>query len=232
MKRDEVIGKSTGFLIGLNVALVLVLLVFNFKVKKVTASILAHTPHFDSVFVLPPITQFKKQPPEKILKNDKIDSENEEIKISETDTKPVTKTEFIVKSDSLLWIPSIVDGKKAEIIETPNTIADNLDEEAFFNGGTSLLHQFFQRQFNKPRVAQEMGVNGTVLLIFIVEKDGAISNIGFLDGKGRQLGYGIEQEVERVIKLTSGSWTPGKINGKAVRSYWRFPIEIRSNDGW
>jgi len=232
MKNKEEFSKRTGFLIGLNIALAFVLLIFNYNVNIIQAYVPNHIHHFDSVFLLPPITKHKPLPPEIIFKTDVIDPNNDKIKIDETDVKPFQKTETNIKSDSMIILTIADLGKKDELIKVSQTIEENLDEQAFFNGGTSLLHQFFQNQFTKPWAAKQTEVYGKVFLIFVVERDGSISNIGFLGGKERQLGYGIEQEIERVIKLTSGRWTPGKINGKPVRSYWRFPIEIHADNGW
>lgn len=232
MRNNQELSKRTGFLIGLNVALTLVLLVFNYKVNTVSAFVPIHIPRFDSIFELPPVTEHKTLPPETVFKKDDIDKNNDKIKIDEADVKPFQKIEGTNKSDSMLIVSLPDIGKPSEPFIFSQTIEENLDEQAFFNGGTSLLHQFFQNQFTKPDAAKQMEIYGKVMLVFVVERDGSISNIGFLGGKERQLGYGIEREVERVIKLTSGRWTPGKINGKTVRSYWRFPIEIPAERVW
>jgi hypothetical protein len=61
---------------------------------------------------------------------------------------------------------------------------------------------------------------------FVVEKDGAISNVQVLGPVDLQIGYGVEQACMHAIKVTSGFWTAATVKNRKVRSYFRIPIEI------
>jgi protein TonB len=59
---------------------------------------------------------------------------------------------------------------------------------------------------------------------FIIDKEGNITNIVFDNDPG----YGIKEEVLRVLtNKRMPKWTPGKVNGEPVRSYYRLPINIQ-----
>jgi hypothetical protein len=64
-------------------------------------------------------------------------------------------------------------------------------------------------------------VKGRLVVEFIIEKDGSLSNFNI----AQDLGHGTGKEAIRVLKL-SPKWIPGKNNGKVVRSRYRFPISI------
>ena len=65
----------------------------------------------------------------------------------------------------------------------------------------------------------------SVLVRFIVSKDGSISDVKAIT----KMGYGTEQEVVRLIKA-SGKWTPGSQNGRFVNSYHTQPVTFMVDD--
>ena len=73
-----------------------------------------------------------------------------------------------------------------------------------------------------------MGISGVILVQFVVEKDGSLSEIKIPVPKERQLGYGLEDEAINIVSSTSGLWIPAFKEGKAVRSNWRFPFQIEN----
>ncbi|MDD2530503.1 MAG: energy transducer TonB [Bacteroidales bacterium] len=64
------------------------------------------------------------------------------------------------------------------------------------------------------------GIEGMVVVQFIVEKDGSISNLTI----EKSLSPLLDQEAKRVIALIPGKWIPAKINGTNVRSYTSLPV--------
>ena len=104
----------------------------------------------------------------------------------------------------------------------------NLYQEAGFNGGEDKLLEFINVFFKMPRAAMEMGISGFVLIQFIVEKDGSLSEIKPALPVERRLGYGLEEEAIKVIGHTNGKWYPAQIFGFPVRSNWRFPFQIEN----
>ena len=73
-----------------------------------------------------------------------------------------------------------------------------------------------------PPIAQENGIQGTVVVQFIVEKDGSLSNIKVLRSPDNSL----SKEAVRVVS-SSPKWTPGRQNGEAVRVQYRIPIGFK-----
>lgn len=87
-----------------------------------------------------------------------------------------------------------------------------------FPGGLEKFYQFFNNNFQIP---DEEGLKGKVYATFVVEKDGALSEIKIL----RDIGYGTGKECIRVLKL-SPKWIPGKQNEKIVRVLYSMPFPI------
>jgi protein TonB len=73
-------------------------------------------------------------------------------------------------------------------------------------------------------VPEEEGLSGKIMVSFIVETDGSLSNIKVL----KDIGYGSGAEAIRVLKK-SPKWMPGKQNGKPVRVEYTMPISISSS---
>jgi len=91
-----------------------------------------------------------------------------------------------------------------------------------FVGGEIELSKFLSKNILYPKLAKENNIEGRVIVRFVVEKDGSISNTDIL----RKLGFGCDEEVIRLIK-TMPKWVPGKQNGKPVRVYYTLPIVFK-----
>jgi hypothetical protein len=91
-----------------------------------------------------------------------------------------------------------------------------------FPGGIDKFYDFFRTNFKTP---EEDGLKGRVYATFIVERDGALSDIKII----RDIGYGTGKEVLRVLK-NSPKWTPGEQNGKKVRVQYSMPFIVDSDN--
>ncbi|MEN0056632.1 MAG: TonB family protein [Mucilaginibacter sp.] len=89
-------------------------------------------------------------------------------------------------------------------------------------GGAAAWAKFLQKNLRFPVVAQDNGVSGRVILSFVIEKDGSLSNIVV----ERKAGYGFDEEALRVLKLAK-AWKPGMQNGQAVRVKYTIPINFQ-----
>jgi outer membrane biosynthesis protein TonB len=74
-------------------------------------------------------------------------------------------------------------------------------------------------------VPTDVKLKGKVFVMFIIEKDGSITNANIL----RDIGYGTGDEMLRVIKL-SPKWIPAKKDGLPVRVQYSIPITITNSD--
>ena len=92
------------------------------------------------------------------------------------------------------------------------------------------IFEFVQKNLQYPAIAREAGIQGRVVVSFVVEKDGTISNI---ENMGKALGGGLEEESKRIInlmnKMDNGKlrWTPGKQRGKPARVKYNLPIVFK-----
>ena len=93
-----------------------------------------------------------------------------------------------------------------------------------FPGGDVKLMEFIVKSAKYPTEAKECGLQGTILVNFIVEKDGSITSVQALDGSEKVL----SDEAVRVVK-TMPRWTPGKQQGEAVRCRLTMPVIFNLN---
>jgi TonB family protein len=89
-------------------------------------------------------------------------------------------------------------------------------------GGFEAWSRHLSENLTYPTSARMKGIQGTVLVSFIVNTDGTIEGIELVQG----IGGGCDEEAIRIIK-SSPSWTPGMIKGKAVRTRMKIPIGFR-----
>ncbi len=92
-----------------------------------------------------------------------------------------------------------------------------------FPGGTSALLQFLAKSIKYPAEALQQGKQGKVIVTFVVEKDGSITN-----AKVTQALYpSLDEESLRVVR-SMPKWTPGKMkDGKVVRVQYAVPLTYR-----
>ena len=91
-------------------------------------------------------------------------------------------------------------------------------EKHFFKKGDFV--SFAEDNLKYPLSAHQNKIEGRVIVEFIIEKDGTVSNIKTVKG----IGFGCDEEVERIIGLTSGLWSPGKHNGEPIRLRMMQPV--------
>ncbi len=116
---------------------------------------------------------------------------------------------------------SQTDSSKAQPNED-NTVYNStgIELKPEFPGGLSKFYQFISQNFNTPNIS---GIKGKVLISFVIEKDGSITDIKVLN----DIGFGCGQEAVRVLKKCP-NWTPAEQYGKKVRCAFVLPINIES----
>ena|SRR5690554_2873869 len=88
-----------------------------------------------------------------------------------------------------------------------------------YPGGMNEFRKFIAENFRNPKV--DKNLKGNIIVQFVVEKDGSLSDIKVI----RDLGYGTGEEAVRVVGLAE-KWKPGIQNGKPVRVNYNLPINI------
>jgi protein TonB len=96
-----------------------------------------------------------------------------------------------------------------------------VEDQPTFPGGDEARIKYLQDNIHYPEMAKESGIQGTVYVTFVVEKDGRISNVKILRG----IGGGCDEEAVRIIK-NMPKWKPGKQRGRAVRAQFNMPIRF------
>ena len=115
--------------------------------------------------------------------------------------------------------------QQEEIGNEQSEIFDKVDEVPQFPGGFAGLMQYLKTNVHYPEDAKEAGAQGNVIVSFIVEKDGSISNAKVTKPTNSSL----DEEALRVISAMP-KWTPGKQNGEAVRAKYSLPVSFRQKD--
>jgi protein TonB len=92
-------------------------------------------------------------------------------------------------------------------------------------GGMQKFYDFLGNKIKYPSAAKEAGTQGRVIMTFIVEKDGSLTDIKVL----REPGNGLGDEATRVMKLAP-RWKPGVQNGKPVRVQYTIPVNFSLGD--
>ena len=112
-------------------------------------------------------------------------------------------------------------------------VFDVVEEMPQFPGGPSALFEYLAKSVKYPVVAEENGVQGRVLLTFIVERDGTITDVRVV----KSVDPSLDKEAQRVV-TSMPHWIPGKQNGSPVRVKYTVPVTFKlqettiSHDGW
>ena len=101
------------------------------------------------------------------------------------------------------------------------TVFQIVENQPEFPGGMAKLYKYLAHNVKFPSPAEESGVQGQVVVHFVVEKDGSISNVTVLRG----IGGGYDKEAVRVVK-NMPKWKPGMQKGKPVRVSFNLPIRF------
>jgi protein TonB len=117
----------------------------------------------------------------------------------------------------------VVEAPPAHTIREDSVYMD-VQIESSYPGGPQAWIRFLQKNFHTPEQAISEGTGGTVVVQFIVDKDGKVSEVKAISGP-----EALQAEAVRVIKR-SGQWSVAIQNGRKVNSYKRQPIIVELQD--
>lgn len=106
--------------------------------------------------------------------------------------------------------------------EVENKVFEVVEQMPSFPGGPSALTKYLSENIKYPVVAQENGVQGRVVVSFVVERDGSITDVKV----ARSVDPSLDREAMRVVR-SMPHWIPGKQNGSAVRVKYNVPVSFR-----
>ena len=165
-----------------------------------------------------------------VIKKDELVKEENQVKQMDkldekvavgTENKEGTKDRLAeaVRSDIAFAAPPPPPAPKPEV---SNKVFDVVEEMPHFPGGAAALQAFLSSNTKYPVVAQENGVQGRVIVSFVVERDGSITDVRVV----RSVDPSLDREASRVVR-SMPRWSPGKQNGSAVRVKYTVPVVFR-----
>ena len=126
---------------------------------------------------------------------------------------------FQLQSDSLKYDELVNWNPNEESVYNEVNEIDKVDEKPSFPGGESAMKSYLNSTLKYPIDAQENGVQGRVIVQFIIEKDGSISDVKI----SSSVNPSFDREALRVVKAMP-KWNPGKVNGIPVRVKNEVPV--------
>ena len=236
-QEGEILQKSLLIGVALFAATALTpLLINSFSTKTVV------TAPIPSSHTLKPVDQTPEKTPDivKPIVPPKVNTYDSRIATptrNANEPKPVTKQDI---ADAVPGVTTSLDNPPVSVVSppqieipvvktpavvSPKTVDNNpvttVDVEAKFNGGIDVFRNKVVGNFDTGNFEGSGDLMKTVVT-FIVEKDGTISNIK-ANGDNSQF----NKEAEKTIRSIKGKWTPAKLNGENVRSYFKFPISMQ-----
>lgn len=118
-------------------------------------------------------------------------------------------------------IKNLADKVEEEEIEDPK-IYVRVEKKAEFPGGQAELNKYLSKAINYPEDASDNGIQGRVIVSFVVNTNGSIVDVEVLRGVHPAL----DKEAMRVVKAMP-AWTPASNQGKKVRSKFTLPINFK-----
>ena len=127
-----------------------------------------------------------------------------------------------VSNNTIVTKTSETIDKSTTVKEEDNTVYYIVEENPSFPGGMTALYQYFSTNIKYPSEAEAEGTQGRVLVSFVVEKDGSITDITVVKSVDPLL----DAEAKRVISKMP-RWNPGKNKGAVVRVKYTIPVTFR-----
>lgn len=172
----------------------------------------------------PPKVEMTKFTPPKIVKDEEVKKEDVPPPVEKLEDTKISVVNQEGVKDLNIAAPPVVDAGKAVVEapkEDPNKVFEKVEVEAQFPGGEGAWRNYLQRNLNASAPIDNGAPEGqyTVVVQFIVDKEGNISDVKALTNHG----YGMEEEAVRAIKR-GPKWTPAIQNGRNVKAYRKQPI--------
>lgn len=163
-----------------------------------------------------------------IIKKDSEVKEEDEIKLDEVQKSDKAVGAFTVEGNDEVGGAVLKAKEDIAAPEPPKHVVEEtkiftvVEQMPMFPGGDGALMGYLRDNIHYPTVAAENGVQGRVVVGFVVERDGSITDVNILRGVDPSL----DREAMRVVK-SMPKWTPGKQNGSAVRVKYQVPVSFR-----
>ena len=139
--------------------------------------------------------------------------------------KPVKQADIVASLDF-----DSLSNKKVNQADTAASVAQddddkpivNVQKKAQFSGGSDTLRKYLRENLTYPEEALDAGIQGTVIVSFIVRKDGTLDNVEV----ERSVDPSLDEEAVKVVE-SMPNWVPAQVDGRAVSSFYRLPVIFR-----
>jgi protein TonB len=176
-----------------------------------------NTPPPPKLDLPPPVQKVIKFVPPKVTEQQVADEDplptQDEIKNNQTGTENIEGDENVEFTDT---------GNEAIGVGNGDQIYTFVEQAPEFPGGQQELMKYIAKNIRYPESARRMGVEGTVYISFVINKEGKVSDIQVMKGISKDC----DEEATRVIG-TLPDWKPGKQNGMPVLVRFSLPIRFK-----
>ncbi|WP_297335140.1 energy transducer TonB [Algoriphagus sp.] len=162
-----------------------------------------------------PITEQPPPPPPPPVEQPIIQEIPDEVEIEE---KIEVNFDVDVKEETVIKEVVIAE---APVEEKVDEIFDVVETQPTPPGGMSGWNEYLRKNLKYPTQARRMGIEGTVIVVFVINTDGSIQDVDVLRG----IGGGCDEEAIKVVE-NAPKWEPGKQRGRPVRTRMRLPIRF------
>ena len=212
--------KSTGLLIGYVLALAVMFIAFEWSERDKVINIDSGLSEVVFEEEMIPITEQEEQkapppPPEAPKAEEIIEIAENDADVEETTIQASDETD---KAVEVKYVPVEVEEEEVE----EQQIFQVVEEMPEFPGGMGECMKWLSKNMKYPTISQENGVQGRVIVQFVVNRDGSIVDATVARGVDPYL----DKEALRVVGLMP-KWKPGKQRGKAVRVKYTLPVMFR-----
>lgn len=221
------------FEIGMIISLGIMLVVFNWaSVEEAWQAPITYNPEWDRVQtiddVVPQTRQrtFAPPPPDVQLSQAPLSGNIETVLNNIMETEMAT-TEL--NADRDIALPASAFTGESPSIAVPDERAPEegevfvvVEEMPYFPGGDAKMLSFLYNEIRYPSLALENKIQGLVVIQFVVDENGKITNPLVVRG----IGSGCDEEALRVVKAMP-SWKPGKQRGRPVKVRYNLPVRFQ-----
>lgn len=162
-----------------------------------------------------------------VIKKDNEVKEEDEIKLDEVEKSNKAVGAFTVEGNDEVGGEVLKAKEEIAAPEPPKPVEENkvfdvVEQMPSFPGGMSALMSWLSQNIKYPVIAAENGVKGRVIVQFVVEKDGSITDVQVV----KSVDPSLDKEASRVIK-SMPHWIPGRQNGSPVRVRYTVPVTFK-----
>ena len=218
--------------IGLVVALALVIAAFAYTPKehRIEKVDLNYGPVEEEITEITRQDQKPPEPPKKV----EVKVIADLLQVVTNDTKITTEVDFAEfdENTEVIQQVEVQEDENTEVIQQVEVVEETIEDDqpfliaetmpSFQGGDLNTFRNWVQQNVKFPQIALENGIQGRVVLSFVIEKDGRLTNIQVLQTPDRSL----SEEAIRVLNK-SPKWSPGKQRNQVVRVKYTLPVDFR-----